>query len=98
MIQASIKSLHGRQVWSSAGLPTLEVEISLNSGAVSRAIAPMGISGGKGKRSENYENFYGYLKKQLSMSIVYIQKNIAPNNKSRQSPKSQYEMKLEKTN
>jgi enolase len=41
-----IEKLHGRRVWDSRGLPTVEAEIVLAGGAVGRAIAPAGASRG----------------------------------------------------
>lgn len=42
-----IAQLHGRQVWDSRGRPTVEVEVTLDSGASGRAIAPSGASTGR---------------------------------------------------
>src|SRR5690606_28941653 len=44
---ARIARLHGRQVWDSRGRPTVEVEVTLDSGASGRAIAPSGASTGR---------------------------------------------------
>ncbi len=41
-----IQSVLGRQVWDSRGRPTVEVEVTLESGASGRAIAPSGASTG----------------------------------------------------
>lgn len=43
----SIARLQGRQVWDSRGRPTVEVEVTLTSGASGRAIAPSGASTGR---------------------------------------------------
>ncbi|MBL8592464.1 MAG: phosphopyruvate hydratase, partial [Devosia sp.] len=43
---SAIKSILGRQVWDSRGRPTVEVEVTLESGATGRAIAPSGASTG----------------------------------------------------
>ncbi|MEO1089858.1 MAG: phosphopyruvate hydratase [Pseudomonadota bacterium] len=42
----AISSIKGRRVWDSRGQPTVEVEVSLESGAHGRAIAPAGASRG----------------------------------------------------
>lgn len=42
----AIKSLSGRRVWDSRGHPTVEVDVTLESGATGRAIAPAGASRG----------------------------------------------------
>jgi enolase len=44
---AGIGSIRGRQVWDSRGRPTVEVEVTLCSGARGRAIAPSGASAGR---------------------------------------------------
>ncbi len=43
---SAISKVVGRQVWDSRGRPTVEVEITLASGATGRAIAPSGASTG----------------------------------------------------
>ena len=43
----TITRLQGRQVWDSRGRPTVEVEVTLASGASGRAIAPSGASTGR---------------------------------------------------
>src|SRR5215207_10123405 len=43
---SAIKTILGRQVWYSRGRPTVEVEVTLASGASGRAIAPSGASTG----------------------------------------------------
>lgn len=43
---SAIQSILGRQVWDSRGRPTVEVEVTLASGATGRAIAPSGASTG----------------------------------------------------
>ncbi|MDB5539630.1 MAG: phosphopyruvate hydratase, partial [Devosia sp.] len=43
---SAIKTILGRQVWDSRGRPTVEVEVTLASGATGRAIAPSGASTG----------------------------------------------------
>lgn len=42
----AIKSVQGRRVWDSRGHPTVEVDVTLESGALGRAIAPSGASRG----------------------------------------------------
>ncbi|MBN9362133.1 MULTISPECIES: phosphopyruvate hydratase [unclassified Devosia] len=43
---SAIRTILGRQVWDSRGRPTVEVEVTLESGATGRAIAPSGASTG----------------------------------------------------
>ena len=47
MIVSRIKSVFGRQIIDSRGNPTLEVEISLDSGAFGAAMVPSGASTGQ---------------------------------------------------
>jgi enolase len=58
-----IASLHARQIWDSRGRPTVEVEISLDSGALGRAAAPAGASRGDNEAidlRDGGEPFGGY--------------------------------------
>jgi enolase len=45
----AIRKVHGRRVWDSRGRPTVEAEVTLQGGAVGRAIAPAGASTGTGE-------------------------------------------------
>ena len=45
-MSAAIAGIRGRRVWDSRGRPALEAEVTLESGAVGRAIAPAGASRG----------------------------------------------------
>jgi len=42
----AIRSIHARRVWDSRGRPTVEAEVTLQDGAVGRAIVPAGASKG----------------------------------------------------
>jgi enolase len=42
----TIRAVHGRRVWDSRGRPTVEAEVTLDDGAVGRAICPAGASTG----------------------------------------------------
>lgn len=46
-MSAKISKVIGRRVWDSRGLPTVEVEIHTESGAIGRGIAPSGASTGR---------------------------------------------------
>lgn len=46
MTSTAISAVHAREVWDSRGRPTVEVEVTLASGAKGRAIAPSGASTG----------------------------------------------------
>ncbi len=63
MSVSSITDVHARRVWDSRGRPTLEVEVTVGSGAVGRAIAPAGASTGSGEavdRRDGGDAFGGY--------------------------------------
>lgn len=47
--RTSIAGVYGRRVWDSRGRPTVEAEVTLEGGAVGRAIAPAGASTGTGE-------------------------------------------------
>ena len=49
MSGTSIERVSGRRVWDSRGRPTVEAKVSLEGGAVGRAIAPAGASTGSGE-------------------------------------------------
>jgi enolase len=46
MSSTSIRRVHARRVWDSRGRPTVEAEVTLEGGAMGRAIAPAGASTG----------------------------------------------------
>ena len=49
MSTTEIISVRGRRVWDSRGRPTVEAEVTLDGGALGRAIAPAGTSTGSGE-------------------------------------------------
>jgi enolase len=49
MSDTRIAGIKGRRVWDSRGRPTVEVDVTLKSGAFGRAIAPAGASMGSGE-------------------------------------------------
>ncbi len=48
----AISAIHARRVWDSRGKPTVEAEVTLEGGAVGRAITPAGASTGSGEARE----------------------------------------------
>ncbi|MDC3024062.1 phosphopyruvate hydratase [Alphaproteobacteria bacterium] len=63
MLKHKIKKVNGRMVFDSRGLPTVEAEIYLNNGIITRAIAPSGASRGKNEAIEKRDkkkNFLGF--------------------------------------
>lgn len=58
-----IETVHARRIWDSRGRPTVEAEITLDDGAVGRAIAPAGASTGSAEaldRRDGGSSFCGY--------------------------------------
>ena len=49
---SAIRSVHARRVWDSRGRPTVEAEVTLETGVMGRAIAPAGASTGSGEARE----------------------------------------------
>ena len=48
----AISAIHARRVWDSRGKPTVEAEVTLEGGALGRAITPAGASTGSGEARE----------------------------------------------
>lgn len=77
MSKTKIKSTHARQVFDSRGVPTVEVEITLNYNAQGRSIAPTGLSTGSGEAVElrdGGEEFGGF---GVSYAIENVNSKIA---------------------
>ncbi len=49
---SAIRSVHARRVWDSRGKPTVEAEVTLETGVTGRAITPAGASTGSGEARE----------------------------------------------
>ncbi len=77
MSLSRITDVHARRVWDSRGRPTLEVEVTVASGATGRAIAPAGASTGSGEavdRRDGGEAFGGY---DVTKAIAAVNDEIA---------------------
>jgi enolase len=75
---SAISKVVGRQVWDSRGRPTVEVEITLESGASGRAIAPSGASTGSREaldRRDGGSRLGGY---GVNGALAAVQEEIAP--------------------
>lgn len=73
-----IHQVIGRRVWDSRGRPTVEVEVSLSTGAVGRAIAPAGASRGSREALElrdGGDHLGGY---DVQQALAAIKNEIAP--------------------
>ena len=75
---SAISKVVGRQVWDSRGRPTVEVEITLESGASGRAIAPSGASTGSREaldRRDGGKRLGGY---GVNGALAAVKEEIAP--------------------
>ena len=73
-----IKDVRGRQVWDSRGWPTVEVEVTLDSGAVGRGIAPAGASRGAHEAVELRDGGAPLGGKGVRSALAGIERDIAP--------------------
>ncbi|MCL4151238.1 UNVERIFIED_CONTAM: hypothetical protein GTU68_026634, partial [Idotea baltica] len=74
----AIKSVLGRRVWDSRGHPTVEVEVTLASGAKGRAIAPAGASRGTCEAVDLRDGGNKLQGKGVSEALAGISERIAP--------------------
>jgi enolase len=74
-----IKNIHGREILDSRGNPTVEVEVTLESGVVGRASVPSGASTGENEalelRDGDKKRFGG---KGVLKAVEHVNKIIAP--------------------
>ena len=72
-----IQAVNGRQVLDSRGNPTVEVEVTLVSGATGRAIVPSGASTGKFEAVELRDNATIWLGKGVQQAVDNVNEEIA---------------------
>ncbi len=72
-----IKKVHGREVLDSRGNPTVEVEVTLDSGAFGRAIVPSGASTGEHEAVELRDGGKRYLGKGVQNAVKNVNTEIA---------------------
>lgn len=75
---SEIVEVTGREVLDSRGNPTVEVEISLDSGATGRAIVPSGASTGEHEAVELRDGGSRYLGKGVTKAVDNVNTVIAP--------------------
>lgn len=75
---SEIVEVTGREVLDSRGNPTVEVEVSLDSGATGRAIVPSGASTGEHEAVELRDGGSRYLGKGVSKAVDNVNTIIAP--------------------
>ena len=74
---SEIASVHGRRVWDSRGNPTLEVDVTLKSGVVGRAIAPAGASRGKREAIDLRDGGEALRGMNISQALANVNEKIA---------------------
>lgn len=67
-----IAGVHGREILDSRGNPTLEVEVSLEGGAVGRAAVPSGASTGKYEAAELRDGGSRYHGKGVTRAVEHV--------------------------
>ncbi|EHN09221.1 Enolase [Patulibacter medicamentivorans] len=74
---SQIESVHGRQILDSRGNPTVEVEVTLASGARGRAAVPSGASTGEFEATELRDGGDAYLGKGVTQAVANANGEIA---------------------
>ena len=74
---SQIESVHARQILDSRGNPTVEVELSLRSGAQGRAAVPSGASTGEFEATELRDGGETYLGKGVTKAVANVNGEIA---------------------
>ena len=77
MPMTAIKRVHAREVLDSRGNPTVEVEVTLESGSFGRAIVPSGASTGEHEAVELRDGGKRYLGKGVSNAVNNVNTEIA---------------------
>ena len=83
---ASIKRVHAREVLDSRGNPTVEVEVTLESGSFGRAIVPSGASTGEHEAVELRDGGSRYLGKGVSNAVNNVNTEIAKMRATKKMP------------
>ena len=78
-MKSAIKSIHAREILDSRGNPTVEVDITLDSGAVGRAAVPSGASTGAHEALELRDaDVRRYAGKGVQHAVEHVNQQIAP--------------------
>jgi enolase len=78
MRATDIARVHGRRVWDSRGRPTVEVEVTLESGVTGRAIAPAGASTGTGEAVDLRDGGEAFGGLDVRRAVANVNEVIAP--------------------
>ena len=73
----SIRAVHGRRVWDSRGRPTVEAEVTLDDGAVGRAICPSGASTGAREAHELRDGGVAFGGLDVARAVANVEGEIA---------------------
>jgi enolase len=73
-----IQRVRAREVLDSRGLPTVEVEVTLQNGVTGRATVPSGASTGIHEALELRDGGKRYLGKGVSLAVAHVKEKIAP--------------------
>ena len=73
-----IKDIHAREVIDSRGNPTVEVDVTLSSGAMGRAIVPSGASTGEHEALELRDGEKRYLGKGVRKAVANVNTSLKP--------------------
>src|SRR3954468_13425615 len=74
---SQIETVHARQILDSRGNPTVEVDLSLRSGAAGRAAVPSGASTGEFEATELRDGGEAWLGKGVSRAVASVNGEIA---------------------
>ncbi|HKJ66185.1 MAG TPA: phosphopyruvate hydratase, partial [Desulfopila sp.] len=75
---AKIKDIHAREVIDSRGNPTVEVDVTLSSGAMARAMVPSGASTGEHEALELRDGEKRYLGKGVRKAVANVNDKLKP--------------------
>ncbi|WP_457101392.1 phosphopyruvate hydratase [Microbacterium sp. P5_E9] len=74
----TIRSVRARRVWDSRGVPTVEVEITTESGARGRGIAPAGASTGRREAIELRDGGTALGGRDVTQAVELVRTRVAP--------------------
>ena len=75
---AKIKDIHAREVIDSRGNPTVEVDVTLSSGAMARSMVPSGASTGEHEALELRDGEKRYLGKGVKKAVANVNDKLKP--------------------
>ncbi len=74
---STVQSVHARQILDSRGNPTVEVDVTLSSGAFARAAVPSGASTGEFEATELRDGGDAYLGKGVTTAVANVNGELA---------------------